>query len=59
MRYSIVVLSILGMVVSALALYVHYSYNDQLCDVNAHWDCSTVNHDNVLLLVLRTHAFRN
>ena len=44
MRYLIAVLAAAGIVVSALALHVHYSNAVQPCDINAHWDCGIVNH---------------
>ncbi len=44
MRYLILLLAIAGIVVSALALQVHYSSAIQPCDINAHWDCGIVNH---------------
>jgi len=43
MRYAIVVLALLGVVVSALALRVHYPTGTEPCDINSHWDCGTVN----------------
>lgn len=43
MRYAIVVLALLGVVVSALALRVHYTTGTEPCDLNSHWDCGTVN----------------
>jgi vitamin-K-epoxide reductase (warfarin-sensitive) len=43
MRYAIVVLALLGVVVSALALRVHYTTGTEPCDINSHWDCGTVN----------------
>ena len=44
MRYLIAFLALLGIVVSTLALRVHYSNDVQPCDINAHWDCGIVNH---------------
>jgi vitamin-K-epoxide reductase (warfarin-sensitive) len=44
MRYLIAVLAVLGLIVSALALHVHYSNAVEICDINAHWDCGIVNH---------------
>ena len=44
MRFLIVFLALAGIVVSALALHVHYSNDVQPCDINAHWDCGIVNH---------------
>ena len=43
MRYLIVALAVAGVVVSALALHVHYSTGVEPCDINSHWDCGTVN----------------
>lgn len=44
MRYLIAVLALAGVLVSVLAFRVHYSNDVQPCDINAHWDCGTVNH---------------
>jgi len=44
MRFLIVFLALAGIVVSTLALRVHYSNDVQPCDINAHWDCGIVNH---------------
>lgn len=44
MRYLIGFLALAGLVVSALALHVHYSNDIQPCDFNSHWDCGVVNH---------------
>ena len=44
MRYLIALLAIAGIVVSTLALRIHYSTDAPPCDINAHWDCGTVNH---------------
>lgn len=43
MRFLIVLLALAGIVVSALALHVHYSTGVEPCDINSHWDCGTVN----------------
>jgi vitamin-K-epoxide reductase (warfarin-sensitive) len=43
MRSAIVLLALVGIVVSALALHVHYSTGVEPCDLNSHWDCGTVN----------------
>lgn len=42
----LVLLSLAGAVVSALALQVHYSNKLEPCDINAHWDCGIVNHSS-------------
>jgi len=39
-----VVLAIAGIVVSSLALHVHYSTDIQPCSINEKWDCGIVNH---------------
>jgi vitamin-K-epoxide reductase (warfarin-sensitive) len=44
MRFLIAFLALAGLVVSTLALRVHYSNDVQPCDINAHWDCGIVNH---------------
>src|ERR1700739_4590939 len=44
MRYLITFLALAGLVVSYLALRVHYSNDVQPCDINEHWDCGVVNH---------------
>jgi uncharacterized membrane protein len=46
MRYLIAVLALAGLVVSALALHVHYMDPAAAppCAVSEHWDCGTVNH---------------
>jgi uncharacterized membrane protein len=44
LRMLVVFLAVLGAVVSALALQVHYSNKLEPCDINAHWDCGIVNH---------------
>jgi vitamin-K-epoxide reductase (warfarin-sensitive) len=44
MRYVIAVLALAGVVVSVLALRVHYSTETQPCSINEHWDCGVVNH---------------
>jgi vitamin-K-epoxide reductase (warfarin-sensitive) len=44
MRFVITLLALAGMVVSTLALRVHYSTETEPCDINAKWDCGIVNH---------------
>lgn len=46
MRYLIAILSLAGIVVSALALQVHYSTATEPCSINARWDCGIVNHSS-------------
>ena len=44
MRYLIAILAIAGIVVSSLALRVHYSTETAPCSLNEKWDCGIVNH---------------
>ena len=44
MRYLIVLLALAGIVVSGLALRVHYVFEDEPCHLNDKWDCGVVNH---------------
>jgi vitamin-K-epoxide reductase (warfarin-sensitive) len=44
MRFVITLLALAGVVVSTLALRVHYSTETEPCDINAKWDCGIVNH---------------
>jgi vitamin-K-epoxide reductase (warfarin-sensitive) len=44
MRYLIALLALAGVVVSSLALRVHYSTDAQPCSINEKWDCGIVNH---------------
>jgi len=44
MKYTLLILSLLGIIVSSLALREHYrEEGDAPCDINAHWDCGIVN----------------
>jgi vitamin-K-epoxide reductase (warfarin-sensitive) len=45
MKYILVLLSVLGIVVSSLALREHYrEAGDSPCSINDRWDCGIVNH---------------
>ena len=44
------VLAVAGIVVSALALPLHYSTTTAPCDINEHWDCGIVNHSPFAVL---------
>ena len=45
MKYLLLILTVLGIVVSSLALREHYrEYGDSPCSINEHWDCGVVNH---------------
>ncbi len=46
MRYLILILAVAGVVVSSLALQVHYSTGTAPCDINERWDCGIVNHSS-------------
>ncbi|MGA7908370.1 MAG: vitamin K epoxide reductase family protein [Candidatus Sulfotelmatobacter sp.] len=50
MRYVFVVLTILGIAVSALALREHYREGDSPCSINDRWDCGIVNHSPYAML---------
>jgi uncharacterized membrane protein len=43
-RILFALIALCGMVVSGLALRVHYSQDTQPCDINERWDCGIVNH---------------
>jgi vitamin-K-epoxide reductase (warfarin-sensitive) len=43
-RFVIFILAVCGIVVSGLALHVHYSTDIQPCSINEKWDCGIVNH---------------
>ena len=44
MRYIVILLAIAGIVVSSLALKVHYDTGSEPCSINDKWDCGVVNH---------------
>jgi uncharacterized membrane protein len=44
MRYLLILLALAGVVVSYLALRVHYDTGSEPCSINEHWDCGVVNH---------------
>jgi len=46
MRYLLATLSLAGVLVSSLALQVHYSTATEPCSINEHWDCGIVNHSS-------------
>ncbi|MGA8531127.1 MAG: vitamin K epoxide reductase family protein [Acidobacteriaceae bacterium] len=50
MRYLIILLALAGIVVSALALHVHYYHGVEPCDINSHWDCGIVNHSRYSMI---------
>ncbi len=51
MKYLLLILSIMGVIVSSLALREHYrEYGDSPCSINEHWDCGVVNHSPFAML---------
>jgi vitamin-K-epoxide reductase (warfarin-sensitive) len=44
MRYFLILLALAGVVVSTLALRVHYDTGTEPCSINDKWDCGIVNH---------------
>ena len=51
MKYTLLILAILGIIASSLALREHYrEEGDAPCDINAHWDCGIVNHSPYAML---------
>src|ERR1044071_5195408 len=44
MRYILTILAVAGIVVSYLALRVHYDTGTAPCSINEKWDCGIVNH---------------
>jgi uncharacterized membrane protein len=50
MRYLIAILALAGVVVSALALRVHYDTGTEPCSINEHWDCGVVNHSSYAMI---------
>jgi len=43
-RILFALVALCGVLVSGLALRVHYSTDTQPCDINERWDCGIVNH---------------
>jgi len=50
MRYILAILAAAGMVVSYLALRVHYETGTAPCSINEKWDCGIVNHSPYAML---------
>ena len=51
MKHLLLILSVLGLIVSALALREHYRmYGDAPCSINERWDCGVVNHSRYAML---------
>jgi vitamin-K-epoxide reductase (warfarin-sensitive) len=60
MRWSLLVLAVIGMIVSSLALREHYrEYGDSPCSINERWDCGIVNQSPIAgYLLMGVLAFR-
>jgi vitamin-K-epoxide reductase (warfarin-sensitive) len=51
MKYTLLILAVLGIVVSSLALREHYrEFGDSPCSINERWDCGVVNHSPFAVL---------
>jgi uncharacterized membrane protein len=50
MRYLIAILALAGVVVSSLALKVHYDTGSEPCSINERWDCGIVNHSSYAVI---------
>ncbi len=50
MRYVLLLLALAGAVDASLALREHYHVGTSPCDINAKWDCGTVNHSPYAVL---------
>jgi vitamin-K-epoxide reductase (warfarin-sensitive) len=46
MRYLLTFLALAGVVISTMALRIHYSTATEPCSINDHWDCGIVNHSS-------------
>jgi vitamin-K-epoxide reductase (warfarin-sensitive) len=46
MRYLLIFLALAGVVISTMALRIHYSTGTEPCSINDHWDCGIVNHSS-------------
>jgi vitamin-K-epoxide reductase (warfarin-sensitive) len=50
MRYLIAILALAGVLVSSLALKVHYDTGTEPCSINERWDCGIVNHSSYAVI---------
>jgi len=50
MRPLLIILALAGIVVSALALKVHYDTGTEPCSINDRWDCGIVNHSSFAMI---------
>jgi vitamin-K-epoxide reductase (warfarin-sensitive) len=46
MRFLLAFLALAGIVISTMALRIHYSTATEPCSINDHWDCGIVNHSS-------------
>jgi uncharacterized membrane protein len=56
MKYVIAILAVAGIVVSSLALHIHYMNSDEAppCAISAHFDCGLVGHSRYSVFPART-----
>jgi vitamin-K-epoxide reductase (warfarin-sensitive) len=53
-KYLLIIFALIGIAASALALREHYRpYGESPCDINARWDCGTVNHSPYAMIPQR------
>ena len=50
MRPLLIILALAGLIVSVLALKVHYDTGTEPCSINDHWDCGIVNHSSFAMI---------
>jgi len=50
MRFVLALLAFAGIIVSSLALQVHYSTGTEPCSINERWDCGIVNHSSFAVI---------
>lgn len=50
MRFLIAILALAGVVVSSMALKVHYDTGTEPCSINERWDCGIVNHSSFAVI---------
>jgi uncharacterized membrane protein len=50
MRFVLATLAFAGIIVSSLALQVHYSTGTEPCSINERWDCGIVNHSSFAVI---------
>lgn len=50
MRYIVALVALAGVVISSMALHVHYATGTQPCSINEKWDCGIVNHSSFAVI---------